>query len=121
MGAVPIYVDIDTETYNASPNAVLDAVTSKTKAIILQNTFGLAPDYEPVMSQVKDKGIWVIGDCAHGLGARYKGKEEGTIADLSFYSFQWTKPITAGLGGVAITQNKTLAKFSLVLFGLDGN
>jgi perosamine synthetase len=85
-------------------------ITTKTKVIIVQNTFGLSPDLDPILELAKKNNLVVIEDCAHGLGASYKGRPAGTITDASFFSTQWSKPISTGLGGMAYVSNKDIAK-----------
>ena len=105
LGAKPIYVDVDPQTYTMSVAGLHDAITEKTKVIIVQNSFGHPPDYKPILKLAQSKNIVVIGDCAHGMGARYDGDYDGFLADASIYSFQWTKPVTTGLGGMAVVKN----------------
>jgi len=102
LGAKPVYVDVDPSTYTLDVRLLADKVSDNTKVIILQNTFGHPPDYKPIVEFAHSKGIVVIGDCAHGMGSRYMDKYDGLVADASIYSFQWTKPITTGLGGMAV-------------------
>lgn len=109
LGAKPVYVDIDPKTYNIDIDKVEEKITSKTKAILAQNTFGLSSDLEPIMEIAKKYNIFVIEDCAHGFGGSYKGKLNGTITDAAFYSSQWNKPFSTGLGGIAVTNNPEIA------------
>jgi len=105
LGARPVYVDIDPKTYNIDVSKIEEKITQKTKAIIAQNTFGLPPDLDKILDIANRYGLYVIEDCAHGLGGRYKGRINGTIADAAFFSTQWSKPFSTGLGGIAITNN----------------
>jgi len=110
LGAKPVYVDIDPKTYNMDPNKIEEKITPKTKAILAQNTFGLPADLDAIFKIAERYGIFVIEDCAHGFGGFYKGKPNGTIADAAFFSTQWNKPFSTGLGGIAVTKNEELAK-----------
>ena len=110
LGAKPVYVDINPKTYNVNPNKIEEKITPKTKAILAQNTFGLPADLDAIFKIAERYGIFVIEDCAHGFGGFYKGKPNGTIADAAFFSTQWNKPFSTGLGGIAVTKNEELAK-----------
>ncbi len=109
LGAYPVYVDIDPDTYNIDSGKIGEKITRKTRAIIAQNTFGLSPDLDPVMELAKRHNLRVIEDCAHGYGGIYKGRENGSIADASFFSTQWNKPFSTGLGGFAVAKYQELA------------
>ena len=110
LGAKPVYVDVDPMTYNLNPLKIEKKITAKTKAILAQNTFGLAPDLDKIFKIANKHDLKVIEDCAHGFGGFYKGKPNGTIADVSFFSTQWNKPFSTGLGGFAVTKNPEIAE-----------
>lgn len=110
LGARPVYVDIDPKTYNMDHKKMEGKITSKTKAILAQNTFGLAADLDAIFEIVQKYDLFVIEDCAHGFGGFYKGKPNGTIADASFFSTQWNKPFSTGLGGFAVTKDPKMAE-----------
>ena len=110
LGAKPVYVDIDPMTYNIDVSGIEKKITENTRAILAQNTFGLAPDLDRVVEVANKYRLMVIEDCAHGFGGFYKGKPNGIIADASFFSSQWNKPFSTGLGGYAITKKSTIAK-----------
>lgn len=109
LGAKPIYADIDPLSYNINVETVEPLISSRTKVIIAQNTFGLSPDLDSLLSLAEERGICLIEDCAHGLGGSYKNRPAGTVAHASFFSTQWSKPLTTGLGGVAYIRDKSLA------------
>lgn len=109
-GAKPIYVDIDPKTYTIDANKIESKITSKTKAILAQNTFGLSCDLDKIIEIAKRYNIFVIEDCAHGFGGFYKSKPNGTVSDVAFFSTQWNKPFSTGIGGIAITKNDIIAK-----------
>ncbi len=104
FGAKPVYVDIDPKTYNVNPNKIEEKITPKTKAILAQNTFGLSSNLDAIFEIAKKHSLFVIEDCAHGFGGFYKGKPNGTIADAAFFSTQWNKPFSTGLGGIAVVK-----------------
>jgi perosamine synthetase len=109
-GATPVYVDIDEATYTADPAAVAAAVSARTRAVLAQNTFGLSADLDAIAAVARPHGAVVIDDCTHGLGGTYKGRPSGAAADVAFYSTQWSKPISTGLGGFAVATDADLAR-----------
>ena len=109
-GATPVYVDIDEATYTADPAAVAAAMTPRTRVVLAQNTFGLSADLDALTAAARPYGAVVIDDCTHGLGGTYKGRPNGAAADAAFYSTQWSKPISTGLGGFAVTKDPALAR-----------
>jgi perosamine synthetase len=109
-GATPIYADIDEVTYTAAPAAVAAAISPRTRAVLAQNTFGLSADLDALTAAAQRHGAVVIDDCTHGLGGSYKGRANGAAAHAAFYSTQWSKPISTGLGGIAVTTDPGLAR-----------
>jgi perosamine synthetase len=109
-GATPVYVDIDEATYTPDPDAVAAAIGPRTRAVIAQNTFGLASDLDALTAIAAQHGAAVIDDSTHGLGGTYKGRPNGSAAVASFFSTQWSKPISTGLGGIAVTTDAALAR-----------
>lgn len=107
-GARPVYVDIDVKTLNLDPEQLDAGISTRTRAIIVQHTFGLPADIERVKTIAIPRGIRVIEDCAHTLDSVYEGKKVGTLGDAAFFSTQWSKPFTTGLGGIAVTSNAEL-------------
>lgn len=110
LGARPVYADIEPDSYNLSAATVAPLLTARTRAIIAQNTFGLSADLEPLLALAKSHHLPLVEDCAHGLGGSYRGRPNGTVADAAFFSTQWSKPISTGLGGVAYTADPALAR-----------
>jgi perosamine synthetase len=109
LGARPVYADIDPATYNAEAEGFERRISPRTKVILAQNTFGLAPDLDPILDLARAHGIRLVEDCAHGFGGSYKSRANGTIADVSFFSSQWSKPISTALGGFTVTTDTALA------------
>jgi perosamine synthetase len=109
-GATPVYVDIDEATYTIDPAAVEAALSPRTRAVLAQNTFGLSSDLDALTAVAGAQGVMVIDDCTHGLGGTYRGRPNGAAANAAFYSTQWSKPISTGLGGIAVTANPRLAR-----------
>ena len=84
-GARPVYVDIDPSTFNLDPSKIEEKITERTKAIIIQYTYGLVPNIKPILDIAQKYNLRVIEDCAHALGAEYKGKKLGTFGDAAFF------------------------------------
>jgi dTDP-4-amino-4,6-dideoxygalactose transaminase len=108
-GATPVYVDIDEATYTVDPAAAAAATGPRTRAILAQNTFGLSADLDALTAVARPYGAFVIDDCTHGLGGTYKDRPNGAASGAAFYSTQWSKPISTGLGGFAVTADSGLA------------
>lgn len=108
-GARPIYVDIDPLTYTIDTAAAEVAITPQTRAILAQNTFGLSSDLDALGALAARVDVQIIDDCTHGLGGQYHGRPNGSIAPASFFSTQWSKTISTGLGGFAIARDEALA------------
>ena len=107
-GAIPVYVDVRPDTYCLDPDKLEEALTDRTKVILCQNTYGLSADVEKVVEIARRRGIYTIEDCAHGFGGAYQGKANGTYCDAVFFSTQWNKPFSTGLGGFAVVNNQDL-------------
>ncbi|MCE7058487.1 DegT/DnrJ/EryC1/StrS aminotransferase family protein [Dyadobacter sp. CY343] len=105
---VPVFVDIDPDTYNISPAAIEAAITPRTKVIIPVHFGGLACDMDAIMSIAKKYNQKVIEDAAHAHGAEYKGKKLGSIGHVGSFSFQSSKNLTSGEGGIVITDDDEL-------------
>jgi dTDP-4-amino-4,6-dideoxygalactose transaminase len=109
LGAKPVYVDIEPKTFNINPELLAKHITGRTKAIIAQHTYGYTCDMDALMDIAGRKGLMVIEDCCLCLGSRYKGKLAGTFGRAAYFSFQWNKPYTTGLGGMALVNDKALS------------
>jgi len=109
LGAKPVYVDIEPRTFNINVNQLEAKITSKTKVIIAQHTYGYPCDMDSILEIAKRKNIPVVEDCCLSLGSEYKGKTVGTFGKAAYFSFQWNKPFTTGLGGMATTNDTELA------------
>ncbi len=105
-GATPVFVDID-DSYNLDPKDVAQKITKRTKAIIVQHTFGVPANMDAVMVLAKEHNLILIEDCAHSLGAVYKGGKVGTFGDAAFFSFGRDKVLSSVWGGIAIVNNNT--------------
>jgi len=109
-GARPVYVDIEPDTFNMNVNLLQEKITNKTKVIIAQHTYGYPCEMDTIMKIAQSSGICVIEDCCLALGSKYKGKMVGTFGRAGYFSSQWNKPYTTGLGGMVITSNREIAE-----------
>jgi perosamine synthetase len=109
LGARPTYADISTGSYNLDPISAAQAISPRTRAMIMQHTLGISAPLEELLALAKLHDLAVIEDCAHSLGSAHRGKPLGTFGDAAFFSSQWSKPYTTGMGGVAITRASDLA------------
>jgi dTDP-4-amino-4,6-dideoxygalactose transaminase len=109
VGAAPVYVDIEPDTFNINANLLQQKITNRTKVIIAQHTYGYLCDMDAIMETAGRHGVCVIEECCLALGSKYKGRLAGTLGLAGYFSFQWNKPYTTGLGGMAITSDKELA------------
>jgi perosamine synthetase len=106
----PVYVDIEPSNFNISVSQLEGAIGPRTRVIIAQHTFGVPADMDPIMEIARRKGLYIIEDSCHALGAEYMGKMTGEFGDAAFFSSQWSKPVTTGLGGWAAINNPALRK-----------
>lgn len=109
-GAKPVLTDIDEKTFNISPDQVLNKITSKTKAIIPVHYGGQSCEMKELMEIAHDHHLHIVEDCAHSLGADYKGKKTGTFGAMGCFSFYPTKIITTLEGGMITTDDEKLAQ-----------
>jgi perosamine synthetase len=108
--AVPVYADIDSGTFTIDPNDIAKKITPKTKAIIPVSLYGLPPDMDPIMKLAEKHNLVVIEDNAQCVLSKYKGQMTGTIGHMASYSFENTKHISCGEGGMIITNNEEYAE-----------
>jgi dTDP-4-amino-4,6-dideoxygalactose transaminase len=105
---VPVFVDIDPETYNLDPARIEEAVGPRTRAIIPVHFGGQACDMDRIMAIARKHKLAVIEDACHAHGAEYRGRKLGTIGHAGCFSFQLSKNLTSGEGGVAVTDDGRL-------------
>ena len=109
-GAVPVFADIDPETFCMSASTIAPKLSSRTKAIIIVHIFGGAADMEGILALAKPLGIKVIEDCAQAPGALCRGSQVGGLGDLGVFSLNYHKHIHSGEGGVVTTRDSELAE-----------
>lgn len=105
---VPVFVDIDPDTYNLDPSRIEAAITKRTRAIIPVHFAGQTCDMDKIMAIAHKHNLKVIEDACHGHGAEYKGRKLGSIGDAGCFSFQSSKNLTCGEGGMIITNDEKL-------------
>lgn len=108
IGAIPVFVDIDPETLLIDPELIDAAVTSRTRAIIPVHHAGCPVDMDGVMAAARRHGLRVVEDAAQAAGSAWRGRAVGAIGDVGTFSFQSSKPINAGEGGMMVTDDDEL-------------
>ncbi|NOZ30320.1 MAG: DegT/DnrJ/EryC1/StrS family aminotransferase [Chloroflexi bacterium] len=110
VGARPVFVDIDRDTYNIDPEQIEAAITPRTKAIMPVHLYGQPAEMDEINAIAKAHGLWVIEDAAQAHGARYKGRRVGSLGDIACFSFYPSKNLGAyGDGGAVVTNHDDLA------------
>ncbi len=113
IGAEPVYLDIDPNTYNLDPEileAWLDTPQADgARAIVVQHTYGIPCDMDAILPLANKNNLLVIEDSCHTIGSSYRGRKVGTLGDAAFFSSQWSKPVTTGLGGWATINDPDLS------------
>jgi len=108
--AVPVFVDVKRDTWNMDPDSIEAKVSERTKALIVTHVWGLAAEMARIVEIAHKHNLVVIEDCAHSMFATYKGKNTGTWGDIGSFSFQMSKQLGLGDGGMAVTNSEELAK-----------
>jgi len=110
QGASPVFADVAADTLNVDPSQIARKITPKTKAILPVDYAGHPADLDPILELAQSHGIAVIEDACHALGAEYKQKRVGGIADMTVFSFHPVKHITTAEGGMVATNNRKFAE-----------
>jgi perosamine synthetase len=108
MSAKPVFAEVDVQSWCLTAEAVEQVITPKTRAVVAVHTYGNACEMDAIMALCRPRGIVVIEDAAESFGTRYQGRLTGAIADIGTFSFQATKTITTGEGGMVITRRPEL-------------
>lgn len=119
QNSIPVFADIDPDTFNIDVNDVERKITKKTKAIMPVSLYGLPCDLDPLMKLAEKHNIFVINDAAQAHMAEYKGRNIGEIAHITSYSLENSKHITTGDGGIVVTNDERFA-VSMRKFGSLG-
>jgi dTDP-4-amino-4,6-dideoxygalactose transaminase len=116
VGATPIFVDIDPQTFNIDPAKIKDKITLRTRAIMPVHLYGNPAAMNQIMEIAQEYGLQIIEDCAQSFGARYNGKMTGSIGDVGAYSFFPSKNLGAyGDGGLIATNDDAIAEIARML------
>ena len=107
-GLTPVFADVDPATFNITPATLARAITPKTVAVVPTHLWGLPCDMDGILEIAHQHKLVVIEDCAHALGATYRGQPVGTIGDAALFSFQTLKPLNTYGGGMAVTRDPAL-------------
>lgn len=118
-GAKPVFADINEETYNIDPAQVKALTNERTKAVVAVDFTGQSVELDALLSHCHEKGLVLIEDGAHVIGTRYKGKANGSIADMTTLSFHPVKTVTCGEGGAVLTNSEEYYK-RLLLYRTHG-
>jgi len=109
VNAVPVFVDVELDTINIDPTAIEEAITPRTRAVIPVHWQGRPVDMDRILNIAKRHNLVVVEDACHGWGATWKYRKVGAIGDLGGFSFQMSKNITSGEGGIVLTNDDELA------------
>lgn len=104
-GATPVFADINPETYNIDPESIRKHITEKTKAVVAVDFTGQAVEIEKIRAICDEFNLVFIEDAAHSIATKYNGKQVGSLADITTFSFHPVKTITGGEGGACLTNN----------------
>ena len=116
VGATPVFVDVDKDTFNIDVSKIEEKITSKTKAIMPVHIFGQAADMDEINVIAKKHNLLVLEDACQAIGGKYKGKKIGTLGDAACFSFFPTKNLgCAGDGGIIVTDNDDIATIARAL------
>ena len=109
-GATPVFADIEPDTWNLDPDAVAGAITSRTRAVIPVHFAGHPADLDRLLPLARRHDLFVVEDAAHAHGVEWRGERVGALGDVGSFSFQASKNLTAGEGGMLITNDDDLAE-----------
>ena len=110
LGATPVYADCRLTDYNVDPERAAALIGPRTKAMLVQHTFGVPGEMETLLALAREHGIPLIEDCVHALGATWRGRPVGGIGTAGFFSTEETKIISTTMGGAGVTSDPELAE-----------
>jgi perosamine synthetase len=115
VGAVPVFVDIEEESLNMSPEGIERSITARTRALMVVHTFGRPADMSRILAIARRHELAVIEDACEAIGAEFAGRRVGSFGDLAVFAFYPNKQITTGEGGVVVTRRAEFAAHLRVL------
>ncbi|MBY8998568.1 MAG: DegT/DnrJ/EryC1/StrS family aminotransferase [Candidatus Thorarchaeota archaeon] len=110
LGAKPVFADVNPRSFNIDPDNIQKVITEKTAAVLPVHIAGLPAEMDQILGIAKERGLKVLDDAAHAIGAKYRGKNIGTISDISAFSFFSNKNLSVGEGGAVSTGDKSIAE-----------
>lgn len=113
VGATPVFVDVDKDSWCIDPDAIRKAITKNTKAIITVNLYGNMPKYDEIKKIAKEYQLFLIEDAAESIGSEYRGHKSGSLGDVGVFSFHGSKTMTTGEGGMLVTNDDEVYEKSL--------
>lgn len=108
VGATPIFVDSESNTWNIDPSLISEKISDKTKAILLVHLYGAPCNMKPIIKICQDKNLYLIEDAAEAFGTKQDGKYAGSFGDIATFSFYGNKTITTGEGGMVVSNQMSL-------------
>jgi dTDP-4-amino-4,6-dideoxygalactose transaminase len=118
VGAVPIFADIDAETLTIDPESAAAAITTRTRAIIGVHYGGFPIDFDRLLPLAAERGLFLIEDAAHAQGSAWRGTRVGALGTFGSFSFQESKALAAGEGGIILTNDDALAERARLLHSI---
>lgn len=115
QGGVPVFADIEPDTWNIDPEQIEPHITPRTRGIVPVHYAGQGCRMEEINRIARAHNLWVVEDAAQGVGARYNGRWLGTLSDIGCYSFHVTKNVTCGEGGALLTDDEEIARRAEVI------
>ncbi len=117
--AIPVFADVRRDTHTMAPDSLRERISERTKAVIVTQLWGLIADMDEIMEIAKEHDLLVIEDCAHAIYATYNGEYAGTIGDVGVFSFQESKQLSTGDGGIVLYKDPEVGRRmnEMVTFG----
>jgi len=110
QGAIPVFCDVDADSYNVTSETIAPRITGRTRAVIATHLFGIPCDLEPILELCRGRNVPLIEDCAQAFDATYQGRPVGSFGAMGCFSFQQGKHMTAGEGGIVVTDDDGWAR-----------
>lgn len=118
VGAIPVFVDVDPDTCQISAEAIRASITPRTRGIIVVHYGGYMADMDAILPIAKEYGLIVVEDCAHAQGTSWHGKKAGSWGTFGSFSFQQSKSLSSGEGGIVITNDEELYEKAVLMMNI---